>query len=747
MLGSNIIVLLLVIISVAIHHASGETTVEARFNMNGETGFVRFVQSNATSNVTMSTHLKKNETVFITIKQHPVQYTGGLAMTCTVEQYGQKVFDLGQFTRNTTSHWDLRHVTLFGKDSIIGRTLLLSSTPDMNTPTACANLLPVTPSYSRYSDSYATATFSNSRIAGQISFTDFFGAFKETLITGLMYTTDGSSFSKNNWYIANEGLTSEGECRRPQDTTKVQGGDLAQKHERLSIGRINGQMEKVRYIDTDLHLRYIGGIIGKYLYVTDSSTQTTLGCAKIARAGALDITSVFTPEAHQGVNGTMNFRQVSPYHPTEVTIHMEGLNKRVRGYHIHNFPISDKQNPCAGFSSGGHLNPFGVDPKKAPPPGTDSCDKYEVGDLSARFGSLKGKDSVTIFKHDMNIPLFGKYSCVGLPIVIHRDDDANSRFTCNAIEPQGGKVLKGELDFAKTSYLVGKSTLVQYIQRDGVVSQTLMALLLNHANASKVTRNHMWHIHIGMVQGDGKADVGRCASEGGHYNPNMVNVTDATNYKGECKPKYPWRCELGDTSRKHMMYDVGGGKVRIHDEYTPLFGDESVLGRGITIHEANGAASRLACADIEPVASDGAIQVHYDVAGYKNKGRTLDMKDQLAKALGFGSANWKITFLKTMNVTRSTVHDDHDHHGHDHDHDDDDDELDDDCFHASFYILDDRNPQNAKGLKEQFEKIMKDDKDKLGDFKPCGKAAANSVIASILALVNCVALAITFNNL
>ena len=43
----------------------------------------------------------------------------------------------------------------------------------------------------------------------------------------------------------------------------------------------------------------------------------------------------------------------------------------------------------------------------------------------------------------------------------------------------------------------------------------------------------------------------------------------------QCNAVHPYRCEVGDTSRKVGTYNIGGGKEFYSDITTPLFGDYS----------------------------------------------------------------------------------------------------------------------------------------------------------------------------
>jgi len=69
-----------------------------------------------------------------------------------------------------------------------------------------------------------------------------------------------------------------------------------------------------------------------------------------------------------GVFGNLTFQQDSPYHGTHLKVNLEGLDNRAKGYHVHQFPITDPVNRCSARSVGGHVNPWGINVTLSPPP-------------------------------------------------------------------------------------------------------------------------------------------------------------------------------------------------------------------------------------------------------------------------------------------------------------------------------------------------------------------------------------------
>lgn len=60
-----------------------------------------------------------------------------------------------------------------------------------------------------------------------------------------------------------------------------------------------------------------------------------------------------------------------------------------------------------------HWNPRNIDAKKSPPPAEQSTDRYEMGDLSGKFGTLDGFKDFEMTYNDSNLPLYGYDSILG----------------------------------------------------------------------------------------------------------------------------------------------------------------------------------------------------------------------------------------------------------------------------------------------------------------------------------------------
>ena len=161
-------------------------------------------------------------------------------------------------------------------------------------------------------------------------------------------------------------------------------------------------------------------------------------CAQIRLLKPKEASALFT---HDGIKGEVKFRQVSPFHPVVSSVKLEGLEEGAGSFHVHSYPAPPKSHKgdteCS--RTGGHYNPHRADPTSSPKPGQGSFDKYEAGDLSGKYGTLKGYDHILEKLIDPNLSLFGKFSIVGRSIVIHKTP-VPKRWVCANILETGAEM-------------------------------------------------------------------------------------------------------------------------------------------------------------------------------------------------------------------------------------------------------------------------------------------------------------------
>lgn len=137
-------------------------------------------------------------------------------------------------------------------------------------------------------------------------------------------------------------------------------GDLSSKHENITVGIADNRTttRPVRYIDSNLA---VSKIIGHALVIRDTK-GVPIACTNIVKSGPISLSAAFDASNHDGVAGSVSFKQDSPYHPTIINYALTGLKSRANGHHVHQYPIPNPEpkSPCAGSVVGGHLNPYGI---------------------------------------------------------------------------------------------------------------------------------------------------------------------------------------------------------------------------------------------------------------------------------------------------------------------------------------------------------------------------------------------------
>lgn len=271
------------------------------------------------------------------------------------------------------------------------------------------------------------------------------------------------------------------------------------------------------YSTTDFALPDLSGPRKLYIAVMGALHPDHLwACAKMREVKPKKARAIFNG---LGVTGEVRFEQTSVFAPTDLTLDLRGLDGRAGGFHVHELPSYPPKHagdfPCG--KTGGHYNPFEVDPSTSPEPGLGSHDRYELGDLSGKHGLLTGLQEVEATVTDHNLPLFGPRSVLTRSLVLHRDTGA--RWLCANIRPTQPQVraavtfrypLVGEIIFEQEAdnYLADTTVFVSYlVYSDG---------------SRNATGKHRWHVHDNVPGRDFYNWTMRCVSAGGHYNPYKV---------------------------------------------------------------------------------------------------------------------------------------------------------------------------------------------------------------------------------
>jgi len=370
-------------------------------------------------------------------------------------------------------------------------------------------------------------------------------------------------------------------------------GDLSNKGAPFDV---NNRVIQQFYSDTDLPLLSTASSDG--FLINDRSTVIHSENRGAPRIGCANLTSYQPLEAvvrfnENGVTGSIQFYQRSPYDPTQVFVNLKGLGSRTAGYHVHEYPIGPGASPqrCANRYAGGHLNPTGITVA-----GTTS-DQFEVGDLSGKFGSLSGQNDIYREYVDPNIPLFGPYSILDRSLVIHEDDPEGTRFVCSNI--QRIRRVVQVITPINTDIFNGSVTFTQ--PADDPYSETTIVVDLTVRQMIQLTPNSDGVVEFNWSYRQSPTDAsGNCGS--------ISELAVFDSAPSLCSTTTQLACVTGDLTGKHgtlLIPQAANGYLRAvyTDANLPLHtrpGLDSVFGQDrngyLYISPAGGDTSPAVCA-------------------------------------------------------------------------------------------------------------------------------------------------------
>ena len=433
-------------------------------------------------------------------------------------------------------------------DAVWGHALVLEG-PSRSR--VCGSLMPATEDARALKSAEARFT---SPVGGSIWFTSLsLGDNVETKIyTNLVHVSGPSKSSSHKWQlfisdvldtdsdiqgsgcdflqILYDPKNGQGEGCSQKEPHKCREGDLAGKFGSVKVSRRESMFTKNYFHDNHLELPELGPGSARSLFVViyePDRPDEFLACAKVREVKTKVGHAKF---GHEGLTGDITLTQVSPFFPVKSQVQFKGLQKKAGSYHIHQYPVNferrdNEDNPC--LRTGGHYNPFRIDPTSSPDQG--SSDKYEVGDLSRKYGGLKELDTFSTTAIDPMLSLFGKFSVIGRSIVIH-NYPRPTRWTCTNIVQigQGGPQITAVATF---TYPVAGRIIFRQPENDPYADTAIFVESLIYSDGSKNDSfDHKWHVHTNIPGRDFFNWTGRCISAGGHFNPYGID-TDSNMYR------------------------------------------------------------------------------------------------------------------------------------------------------------------------------------------------------------------------
>ncbi|XP_051549839.1 uncharacterized protein cusr isoform X1 [Myxocyprinus asiaticus] len=539
----------------------------ADFNMMGVTGWVVFDSMDQKSTVNL-TGTGTCRLLNISLTTFPVMY-GHFASPCQKSHIGNSVFifsvDMPQAVINVS--------TLFAQHFSLDALSVVVDT--CNGTRVCAGLTPESQVRTWQSRFF-------SPIAGNIYIRQVTGEPGARVLSNLINVNQTTTFANISFFVSQSSATSCTTLLSSLDPTSLT---------RLGLLNIGSPLEPVK---SRLEIAFFSFEVRFALLNLNSPSYM---CAEIRTVAPKIVSAVLDM---RGIKGYFTFHQASPFDLTTIMVNLTNLNKRVGPFHVHQFPLPEMRSPpessCSNNNVGGHWNPFNVNVQAPayPPPRGSTHDHFEVGDLSARHGSLENSNNFQATLTDWNLPLFGRNSIVGRSVVIHQPN--GTRFACASIG-YPGKVSVAKAVFR--SPVVG-TVLFTQLSSDLYSDVSVFVDLSYGKLSTQATQNHNWHIHTYPISTETDSDKGCCLSTGGHWNPFNID-TNLSSYAINCGPDSPFACEIGDISGKHktlyLLPEVGmvATKSFFTDTTSWVSG---MIGRSVVVHGSNQTSLRIACANL-----------------------------------------------------------------------------------------------------------------------------------------------------
>ncbi|KAH9505161.1 hypothetical protein Btru_058858 [Bulinus truncatus] len=557
------------------------TTLElfiSEFHMDDVTGTANWTWDGITLNVS----LKLSKTLGSTaVELHEIWMEYDVQEKCSDQQIGTALSGL---TKNTTvTENTVVTLTYESNYSVEGYSVVLRS----SNKTICATILKDT--------DYTTAAahFMGGLVNGYVYFRQATSSPVQTRVVTDLFSSDSSSL---RWKISDSSsgcssITSSQAALQLQiynpdsdgtgcisSSKQCAVGNLSGKFGDPALGKVKGEKRR-GYSDNNLPLSGAKNIDNKLLimYTTDG---TSFVCAKIT---ILKKRSAVVKFSHDGVRGSLTFSQKSPMEQTVVQVDLQGLNNNAKGYHVHAWPTPTKivygQNMCGNPIVSGHFNPYSKNPSSTmyPQPDMSTDDMYEIGDLSAKYGTLANLTSLNATYKDWNLPLFGVNSVIGRSLVIHKNDATASRWICSNIRPQYSVVLARAVF---KNPVIGQ---IMFMQEMGEPdSETSVFVQLDYNDGRGATQGHMWRINSYPVVYNNLLSPENCQSTGPILDP-FGNLSQRLNINIR---------NIGDNDTSSKLF--------LTDLTLPISGIQSIINKSLVIMNLDN-TTFLSCANIKLV--------------------------------------------------------------------------------------------------------------------------------------------------
>lgn len=377
-------------------------------------------------------------------------------------------------------------------------------------------------------------------------------------------------------------------------------GDLSAKYGLLSDSPSESIFFNVA-VDFNLPLFGSNSIIGRSIVIYSKNNQQPWICGNIGYSD-----EIITAEAtfHYPVYGRVIFRQLADHPLSETTVlaSLSYSDSSVNDTENHSWTVHENAPGLDSFnwsrrclSTGDLFNPFNaaVETSKSSKCSADNPLRCAVGDLTSKskrinISAYTGSSANKLFYRDLLLPLSGSQSIVGRSLVIHDETGPlarGDRMACaqvKRVHPLTATVRRWRGSPNPPS---GSIVLRQTSDLDTTHGRIRLHGLNGSASG--------FHLHEAWVPLDKEF---ACSVDSVHeyFNPTGVDVSVGPLPGASTNDQY----EVGDLSGKLGLLDSKTTyQADFTDEFLPLHGSISVVGRAIVIHKRERSA-RWVCATL-----------------------------------------------------------------------------------------------------------------------------------------------------
>ncbi|XP_012547044.2 uncharacterized protein LOC101739289 isoform X1 [Bombyx mori] len=645
-----------------------------------------------------------------TIHEFPVDYRDISESRCSEETLGREIIDLteelGYLIIPGKDHAEFESKnTLTGPNGLWGRSIVLETAE--RDRIICASILSTEKLY----ETHALAKFT-APVAGTLHFRwisakeiDESDSYIQADLYHAKAVTDKSEYTEHKWKLFVTDIFDSDKGNYEDNCNVLQAVfDPENNGEGMSVGDLDSRLGLIK-VATDAKVKkvrtlYKNDVIDilkndmemtrRSLYVVifdNRHVDSFLACAKLRLIPPKSSKVLINMD---GIRGTVDFTQRSPFDPTWVNFQLGASdmeyesNLRFVGsmlqYNIRELPpklLDANQVNYMCNTTGDIYNPMELDLKTLPPPGLSTQDHYPVGDLLGKY-----KDRTEYLNHkyllpglanelsgaywDVYLPLQGIYSVVHRSLVLERRP--GKRNVCGTILLyEDGTEYQIQMSGAQVIFrypIVGRVIFRQPLDQPWE-DTTIIIESMVHADGANVnnTREHRWAIHEHPPGVDYYNWTGRCLSAGKVYEPHSLDI-DTRHPEQYCRRGLEGLCRIGDFTTRHGMLSIAGKKVDsdrltrrlFTDTVISLTGKHSIMRKSLLIYDDHGPVARgerMACSIVNGLHRRKAV-----VRDWFGNGQQLQLKGkiEMTQQSEYDVTNVQVTIEGLQNVNDYKIH-------------------------------------------------------------------------------------------